>query len=122
VTAVFNAYAAYYDPLYQDKDYEAECDFLEQVFVHYARAPIRTILDLGCGTGGHVLPLVQRGYEVIGVDRSEKMLSVAQAKVASTLEGSNIPTFQRGDIRNLDLGRTFDAVIAMFAVISYQTQ
>lgn len=25
-------YAGAYDALYQDKDYEAECDFLEQVF------------------------------------------------------------------------------------------
>jgi len=54
---VFNAYASSYDGLYRDKDYEAECDFLEQIFARYARAPIRTILDLGCGTGGHALAL-----------------------------------------------------------------
>ena len=29
---VFEGYAAYYDALYEDKDYETECDFLEQVF------------------------------------------------------------------------------------------
>jgi SAM-dependent methyltransferase len=117
----FDRYAAYYDILYHDKDYEAECDFLEQVFTRYTQGPIRTILDLGCGTGGHALPLTRRGYEVTGIDRSEQMLAVAQAKAASMLERSNVPTFQRGDIRTLDLSRTFDAVIAMFAVISYQT-
>ena len=114
-------YAGTYDTLYQDKDYEAECDFLEQVFAHYAQAPIRTILDLGCGTGGHTLPLARRGYEVVGVDCSEKMLAAARAKASSTLERSNVPTFQRGDIRNLDLGRAFDALIAMFAVIGHLT-
>jgi len=118
--AAFGAYAQFYDALYQDKDYAAECDFLEQIFTCYAQAPIRTILDLGCGTGGHALPLAQRGYEVTGIDRSERMLVAAQAKTSS-MEHSNVPTFQRGDIRDLDLGQTFDAVIAMFAVISYQT-
>ena len=117
----FNRYATYYDTLYQDKDYEAECDFLEQVFSRYTQGPIRTILDLGCGTGGHALPLARREYEVTGIDRSEKMLAVARAKATSTLERSSLPMFQRGDIRTLDLGHAFDAVIAMFAVISYQT-
>ena len=118
---VFGAYAAYYDTLYQDKDYEAECDFLEQIFAQYAQAPVRTILDLGCGTGGHTLPLTWRGYAVTGVDRSEQMLATAQAKASSALERSNVPTFERADVRTLDLGRTFDAAIAMFAVISCQT-
>ena len=117
------AYAGTYDTLYQDKDYEAECDFLEQVFARHAQSPIRTILDLGCGTGGHALPLAERGYAVTGVDRSETMLSEARHK-AQTLAsdfGLRTPDFVVGDIRTLDLGRTFDAVIAMFAVISYQT-
>jgi len=117
----FEHYADYYDILYQDKDYEAECDFLEQIVDRYAQRPIRTILDLGCGTGGHALPLARRGYEVMGIDRSEKMLATAWAKATSASESSNVPKFQCGDIRNIDLGRTFDAVIAMFAVISYQT-
>jgi len=119
----FDRYAAYYDTLYHDKDYEAECDFLEQVFTRYAQGPIRTILDLGCGSGGHALPFARRGYVVTGVDRSEEMLHIAQSKVAelATSSGQRSVVFHQGDIRTLELGRTFDAVIAMFAVISYQT-
>lgn len=115
---VFGTYAQFYDILYQDKDYAAECDFLETVFSRYASAPICHILDLGCGTGGHALLLAQRGYSVTGVDLSEKMLSVARAK-ASAMELANVPSFQQGDMRNLDLGMTFDAVLSMFAVVSY---
>jgi len=133
---VFGTYAQFYDTLYQDKDYEAECDFLEQIFARYAQAPIRTILDLGCGTGGHALPLARRGYEVVGVDRSERMLAEARRKVLATGDDGSQTiderpssvvhrpssiVFHQGDIRTLDLGRAFDAVIAMFAVISYQT-
>lgn len=117
--AVFVNYAHFYDALYQEKDYEAECDFLEQVFARYAQSPIHTILDLGCGTGGHALILAQRGYQVTGIDYSEEMLAIARAKAASTLESSAFPTFQHGDIRTLDLGQTYDAVIAMFAVMGY---
>jgi SAM-dependent methyltransferase len=114
----FEHYADYYDLLYHDKHYEAECDFLEQIFARYAQHPIRTILDLGCGTGGHALPLAKRGYLVTGVDLSEHMLERARQKAAEA--GLNI-RFHQGDIRTIKLDRTFDAVIAMFAVISYQT-
>lgn len=112
-------YAGAYDALYQDKDYGAECDFLEQVFTCYAQSPICTVLDLGCGTGGHALPLAKRGYIVTGVDRSEAMLSEARRK--ATAQGAAPCDFVQGDVRTLDLGCIFDAVIAMFAVISYQT-
>ena len=36
------------------------------------------ILDVACGTGNVTLPLVQKGYDLIGVDLSEEMLTVAQ--------------------------------------------
>ena len=118
----FNRYGTYYDALYQEKDYEAECDFLEQVFEAYARRPVRTILDLGCGTGGHALPLAGRGYAITGVDASESMLDAARRKAAAVAwDGERAPEFINGDIRSVDLGRTFDAATAMFAVMGYQT-
>ena len=111
--AVFGqGYADQYDLLYADKDYEAECDSLEQVFHQYGNDPIRTILDLGCGTGNHVFPLSQRGYQVTGVDFSVEMLTQAErkAKANPAIAGYNPPTFHQGDIRNVDLGQQFDAV------------
>jgi len=114
-------YASAYDALYQNKDYEAECDFLERIFARYAQAPIRTILDLGCGTGGHALPLAEKGCTVTGVDRSETMLAKARCETKDMAQDAESCNFVQGDIRTLDLGCTFDAVIAMFAVISYQT-
>ena len=93
---VFGSYAQFYDILYQDKDYEAECDFLEQIFDRYAPGPVRTILDLGCGTGGHTLPLARRGYEVVGVDRSEKMLAEARRDDAPVFLGMHEqPVFRK---------------------------
>ena len=113
----FQDYANYYDLIYQDKDYKAECNFLESIFSKYSNKPMRTILDFGCGTGGHTLVLAERGYKITGVDISEEMLEIAKAKAKN--KGINIK-FIRGDLRDINIGEKFDVVIAMFAVISYQ--
>lgn len=115
---VFGEYAHFYDAMYKDKDYEAECDFVEEAFRRFSAHEVSSVLDLGCGTGNHVLPLVRRGYEVVGVDRAPEM--VRQAREKAEAAGINAE-FLLGDVRTVDLGRTFDAVIEMFAVIGYQT-
>ena len=107
-------YSRAYDSLYRDKDYEAECDLLERLFEGRG---VRSVVDLGCGTGGHALVLSKRGYDVTGIDRSEAMLEQAREKAA--LAGVEVD-FQLGDIRSIDVGKEVDAVIAMFAVLGYQ--
>lgn len=109
-------YSKYYDLFYKDKDYPGECDFIEKAFAKYANRRPETILDVGCGSGGHALPLIARGYHVLGVDLSEYMLRMARAKA----QGDARARFQRGDVRVLDLGEQFDACISIFAVMSYQ--
>jgi SAM-dependent methyltransferase len=111
------AYASHYDLLYGDKDYSAECDFLEVVFQQHGQGKIVSVLDLGCGTGSHALLLVKRGYVVTGADRSSDMLAIARQRAA--VSGVQVD-FRLGDIRTLNLDRSFDAVISMFAVMSYQ--
>jgi SAM-dependent methyltransferase len=115
-------YSSLYDSFYHDKDYEAECDLIEEAFRRYGDGPVRTILDLGCGTGSHAFSLARRGYQVTGVDRSPGMLAAARQKAASQPTGAAdyLPTFLESDLRNLDLGKQFDAVLMMFAVLSYQ--
>ena len=114
-------YADQYDSLYGDKDYEAECDLLEEIFRRYVGSPVHTILDLGCGTGNHAILLAQHSYKVTGVDRSSEMIAHAQNKSQSQFSASRSqPVFIEGDLRSLDLNQTFDAVIMMFAVLGYQ--
>jgi len=118
--AVFgSSYAGAYDTFYADKDYDAECDLVERVFRKHLTKPVQRILDLGCGTGGHAMPLARRGYTVVGIDRSEGMLQAARAK-ASGVESR--VEFHRADLRDFELGVKFDAAIAMFAVIGYLPQ
>ena len=108
-------YAEHYDLFYQHKDYEAECSFLEAVFQRFAGQPVRSILDLGCGTGGHALRLAQRGYVVTGVDRSAAMLAEARQEAERSgitrtrgqaeWSGQRLEFFS-GDVRSLHLDKT----------------
>jgi SAM-dependent methyltransferase len=94
---------------------------LERLFAIYGGGEIRSILDLGCGTGNHALLLARRGYQVVGVDRSEAMLAHARRKAAQQTDGKPI-SFYQGDIRFIDLGQVFDVVLMMFAVLGYQQE
>ena len=115
----FQKYAEYYDLIYQDKDYDEECDFIEETFRRFALRPVKTVLDGGCGTGGHAILLAERDYEVTGIDGSEIMIKRAKEK----LKGSNLRlSFQKTDLRELNLGAKFDACVCMFAVMDYITE
>lgn len=114
---VYQKYAAYYDTLYQYKNYPKECKFLAKVFKKYARKKYLSILDLGCGTGSHALILAKQGNEVTGVDLSDRMIKLAEEKAKGT--GIKVD-FRQGDVRNVSLNKKFDIVLLMFNVIGYQ--
>jgi SAM-dependent methyltransferase len=107
------SYSNYYNLLYTDKNYSEEVRIVDQ-YIQRLTPAVRTIMDLGCGTGKHAGLLAQRGYKVLGVDRSEAMLAVAKR--------TGIPgrlRFLLGDLRTLDIPESFDAVISLFHVICY---
>lgn len=109
--AVFDAYSRYYDLLYRDKDYAAEVEYIDSLLIRYGCTG-RDLLEFGSGTGKHGRLLAQLGYRVTGIERSSEM--VAQATVAQGF------TCQQADICTVQLGRTFDAVLSLFHVVSYQ--
>lgn len=113
------AYAGQYDSIYSEKDYEAEADLLVAGFHKHAIAPVKRIIDLGCGTGRHAMALARRGYAVHGVERSPEMLTVARQRAAA--EAQKSATFSRGDLRTYRAGQQCDAALMMFAVLGYQT-
>jgi len=114
----FKDYADLYDLFYAEKDYRAECTYIMKIAEKYSINPVRKLLDVGCGTGGHALVWAQEGMEVAGLDRSPQMLLNAQRK-AQELK-LNVP-FLEGNVREFDLEKKFDVVTALFAVMSYQT-
>lgn len=120
MTSVFSSlYASQYDTLYGQKAYVTECDLIEQIWRDNGQLG-STILDVGCGTGSHLLEFAQRGYDCTGVDLSPSMIEAAEEK-AARLALANSPRWQVGDARTFDTGAIYDQVIMMFAVIGYLT-
>ena len=120
----FQKYSAYYDLLYADKDYAAEAGYVART-LQAANSAVRTILELGSGTGRHGRLLAGMGFDVFGIERSRDMAAIAQS---STADAPSAGAFkwegafkcEVGDLRVVRVGRTFDAVISLFHVISYQ--
>ena len=74
----FHGWEYFFDkhaPEYMDNIFtgntDAEVDFLEE---ELGLEKGDSVLDVGCGTGRHSLELARRGYNVTGIDISEKML------------------------------------------------
>jgi SAM-dependent methyltransferase len=114
----YDALAACYDAMTEDVDYPALADFLEKLFAR-GKQPVRTILDLACGTGTMSCLLTQRGYELIGVDFSPDMLAVAAEKAADT-EGVP-PIFLCQSMEDLDLYGTVDACVCLLDSVNHVT-
>ena len=77
-----------------------------------------TLLDVGCGAGGHLFYFAKLGYRCTGVDISSSMLAIARKKL-SILQPK--PTLRRTDARSLRLKKQFDVVVSLFHVVSYMT-
>lgn len=119
MTKVFNAYAAYYDLLYQDKDYAKEADYIRSLLEQQGVAT-GAILELGSGTGKHAEQLALKGFDVFGVDISSAMVKDAHKRIPPNLKARLV--FEIGDVRTVRFDKKFDAVISLFHVASYQTR
>ena len=95
----YSALARFYDSLNAEIDYAAWADFAEECFRKYLSEKPTLVLDLACGTGSMTLELARRGYDMIGIDGSEDMLSEAFSRSA---EMGGI-LFLQQDLRSFEL-------------------
>ena len=108
----YDALYAVYDRFTGDVDYKALAKYVaEQLRRNGVSDGI--LLDLACGTGSLTFELAAMGYDVIGADSSEEMLSEAQSKLWSQEElPENPPQFILQDMRELDLYGTIVACVS----------
>lgn len=109
----FKEYSRYYDLLYKDKDYQKEASYIDSLIRKLNKENCE-LLDIGCGTGKHANLFFDKGYKVHGIDISRTMLKEAKKNYGEKI------LFSPGDIRNFKLNKTFDIVISLFHVMSYQ--
>jgi len=113
----YKKFSNYYDLIYRGiVDYENECQILKAIFKKYCHKELKLILDLGCGTGSHTIPLSKHGYNVTGIDISHAMIRKAREKVAK--EGINTK-FLVQDMRRLNLKTKFQCAVCMFGAFGY---
>lgn len=77
------------------------------------------LLDMACGPGRHALELARRGFQVTGVDRTERYLQ--QARKRCREEGLAVD-FVLGDMRSYQPEQPFAAALNMFTAFGYFDQ
>ena len=113
----YNEFAYFYDEFNGEADYDALYRYITaELQAHGIRDGI--LADLGCGTGDLTLMLTQAGYDVIGIDRSEEMLSVLREK-ADELGLTGRLLLLRQDLLELDLYGTIRAAVSTFDTYSH---
>jgi ubiquinone/menaquinone biosynthesis C-methylase UbiE len=108
---MFTKTARYYDKIYSVKDYQVEADKLTAIIEENLRSGGRRLLDVACGTGGHIAYLKQH-FQVEGLDVSAEFLEIARGK------HPDVP-FHHADMVEFDLADEFDVVTCLFSSIGY---
>jgi SAM-dependent methyltransferase len=117
----YTSLARFYDSLTTDVPYKEIADFYERIFKLYD-LKTRSVLDLACGTGTLTCLLAQRGYDTIGTDSSEEMLSMAFEKAVAYDQAGGLdprPLFLCQPMEELDLYGTVDAAVCSLDGINY---
>jgi ubiquinone/menaquinone biosynthesis C-methylase UbiE len=108
---LYDRLAELYDAIYSFKNYEKEAAKLHQLIQQHKRSPGNDLLDVACGTGGHIAYL-KGNYSVEGLDISAPMLRLAKKKHPDVV-------FYRRDMTNFKLKKQFDVVTCLFSAIGH---
>jgi len=84
---------------------------LESAIKKY-KVKVKTLVDLGCGTGITTIPWLRKGYRVLGVELSKPMLKIAKRK-------SSKVKWVNQDITKLKINEKADAVTCHFDVLNH---
>lgn len=110
----YTALARHYDDFTADVPYTQWLAYFLRIFEINGISP-KLILDLACGTGTIASLLSRKGYEVIGADASEDMLTEAYGKPVGPVP----PIFICQSMERLDLFGTVDATLCCLDSVNY---
>ncbi|MGN0468041.1 MAG: class I SAM-dependent DNA methyltransferase [Acutalibacteraceae bacterium] len=114
----YGDFAFYYDTLTDNINYEKMSSYIHGLLAENGIGE-GILLDLACGTGTLSMLLAQKGYEIVGVDASENMLSLAQQK---KFECGADAVFLCQKMQELDLFGTIDAAVCTLDSINHVTE
>jgi SAM-dependent methyltransferase len=98
--------------------YDANPTIPDDIGFYQAHLPSAeaVVLELGCGTGRVLVPLVAQCRAIQGIDISEAMLARCRQKLWAAGIPPSKAQVTHGDITHFALGRTFDLIIAPYRV------
>jgi SAM-dependent methyltransferase len=101
----------FYEVLYPEPNDETPA-MCRRMFERYLSAPPASVLDIGCGTGRDLRSLHRTYPYCVGIDLLPNVIEYARSQ-AKDIE------FRVGNMRDIRLGRTFDAVICFGSALLY---
>ena len=103
-------------------DTAGECNFIEACLARYGKtlgkkdpkkkskpASVR-LLDIGCGSGRHLIEMAKRGHDATGFDVQQEMVAFAKEQARKAKVPAHI---SKGDLRAMALTGQFDLAICM---------
>lgn len=111
----YTGFATVYDLLMDHIPYDRWADYVERIFKEH-RVEKGLVLELGCGTGNMTRRMADKGFDMIGLDSSEEMLSIAR-ELSSEQDDGILYLCQ--DMRDFELYGTVAAVICVCDSINY---
>jgi SAM-dependent methyltransferase len=103
----------YYHILYKHRDHEEARVFIDNLISYFQFRPEDRILDLACGKGRHAIYLNKKGYQVVGLDLSQKNVGFAKR-----FENERL-TFHVHDMRFPWEEEQFDYTLNLFTSFGY---
>ncbi|MBK8396973.1 MAG: class I SAM-dependent methyltransferase [Leptospiraceae bacterium] len=99
----------YYEIEKSGRKFQEEVQFLDEI---YKKHKIQSVLDIGCGTGEHVVALQEIGYKILGIDSSKEMIEHAKVRFPHC-------KFEIGDLQTYKKEKAFDAIYSIFGTMNY---
>lgn len=111
----YTDFASVYDIMMNHIPYDEWADYIDNILKQHG-IDKGLVLELGCGTGKMTRRMANKGYDMIGIDISEDMLSIARQKGEAKEDGI---LYLCQDMRNFELYGTVSAVICVCDSINY---
>lgn len=111
----YSGFASVYDLFMDNVPYDEWADYVQYLLGKF-NITQGLVLELGCGTGSLTRRLADKGFDMIGVDNSEEMLSIAREY---SMEREDSILYLCQDMREFELYGTVAAVISVCDSMNY---
>lgn len=115
---IYHDLAPFYDEMNREIPYDEWAAAVDDTIRRSLPSPARCVLDLGCGTGSMTIALAKRGYEMVGLDLYEEMLSVACSRAYASGVADKIQWTQQ-DMCDFSLCGQVDAAVSTLDCLNH---